>query len=172
MRADQRLLAVIKKFSQRIRLPSFPSKQISEHGEQPGKEGAAALVGTGPVLLLHSHIGRQVVANPVVQEAMHVFSAKLTDIEILPSARSSPLVDSKPASPGSVEGLAQDQNGEIRRSQTFWDLRRETLSDQAERIEELEAKVHDLETQVRRQELQKEALRRQVKALGGNKPWA
>ena len=119
---------------------------------------------------------QRIISNPVLQEAIKLFGATITEIELFPPS-SSPaslvqIVSAPPLSLASVPAPptayretspAQPINGRP----TLWDLPTPESPSLEDRVKELEKHVDDLELQVRRRQREKEALRRQVTKLGG-----
>jgi len=156
MRNDPRLLNVIKLFASRMRPTCTASLS---HSQAPG----STLGEPVPRPALHQlRIVQQIAANPVVQEALHLFAATITDVELVrhaPSPATSPAAVAEPP----------QQAGLFHTSDVLQD---ESSPPAKATIDTLQQQISDLQRQVRRQELEKETLRRQVKRLGGSKPWA
>jgi hypothetical protein len=163
MRNDPRLLGVIKLFASRIRTPcSLPLT----HLQAPGASMREAVPS---IATSQFRIVQQIAANPVVQEALHLFAANITDIELIqPTPSPAPLF---PASPAAVAEASQPV-GLAQPGETLPDLQESAHLALKDIIDRLERQVSDLQRQMRRQELEKETLRRQVKRLGGTRPWA
>lgn len=173
MRADPRLLKVITLFAGRIRKPCLQPPSQENQLPQAYRENVPQVVREHvPLLdLSQTQIGKQVLSNPVVQEAIRLFQAIITDIELVPKVSppaqqvGMPLATIAPP-PRSAELLQPTAIREDTQNETHLMLKGF--------IDELQGQISDLETQVRRREYEKEALRRQVKRLGGanTKPWA
>lgn len=154
MRNDPRLLRVIKLFASRMHKPC---SLRTPHSQAPG---TAVSETVPPVSSSQFRIVQQIAANPVVQEALHLFAATITDIELVQPA------------PAAVAEPPQQARLLLQAGDTLLALQDGTHLPLKERIDNLERQVSDLQRQLRRQELEKETLRRQVKRLGGTRPWA
>lgn len=158
MRNDPRLVHVIKLFANRMRTPCSPSLS---HSQTPG---FALEEPAPPRALLQLRIVQQIAANPVVQEALHLFAATITDVELVQH------VSLPAASPAAV--AEPPQQVELFQACDAVELQDTSALALKETIDNLQRQISDLQRQVQRQELEKETLRRQVKRLGGSKLWA
>lgn len=164
MRADPRLLKVINHFASQIRPPS-PGLHSPK---TPGATAARPLRFPEATWLPYQHAMEQrVLSNPVLQEAIRVFGATITQIELVPPSTSSVEQEQKSNTPVPPRAYRETVPAQpTTEKPTLWDT-----PAPEECIRELEQQVHNLERQVRRRQLEKEALRLQVTKLG-NKPCA
>ena len=105
----------------------------------------------------------QVVMNPVVQEALRVFRAVLTDIR--PARGFSPSA-SETLSDNASAVRVPHQAAAVPQAQSLWDAQQGSQQEDESRLA-WEGRIFELEKQLRRRVLEKEALRRQVTKLGG-----
>lgn len=161
MRADPRLLALIRLFTTRVRRPlSFQNEPCSTtltSERRQMRQGARSVPSSHQL----SPLEQQVATNPVVQEAIRLFGATITKVETIQPA---PLLGSSPKDATSFPQPNVISSDVPTQSNSLLDLQEDDDIAAPER-------TLDLRTRLRRRELEKEALRRQVQKLGG-KPCA